>query len=380
MEVIEVQDGGLLTTVQDLGRYGYQRYGVPVAGALDQFALRIANVLVGNREGDAGLEITVMGPRLRFLADTVISIAGADLNPRLDDEPVPMWRAVVMPQGATLSFGGIRDGVRAYLAVAGGIDVPQVLGSRSTYTRSRLGGLEGRALQPGDRLLAVGQGHVTQVQGRMLAGDQIPSYGVNHAVRVVLGPQEDAFTQQGIQTFLSAAYTVTPQSDRVGYRYQGPRIQHKGGADIISDGIPFGAVQVTGDGMPIVLLADRGTTGGYTKIATVISVDLAEVAQAMPGHTMSFRSVAVDEAHQALKQQEDLIQELKDTPPTVFSRRQFRAWVDGDTYEVVTSLREAVPGPANPDPAAAPLRRVIRAKVDGGTHVFDVEVEGHPDD
>jgi hypothetical protein len=132
--------------------------------------------------------------------------------------------------------------------------------------------------------------------------------------------------------------------------------------------------------MPIVLLADRGTTGGYTKIATVISVDLAEVAQAMPGHTMSFRSVAVDEAHQALKQQEDLIQELKDTPPTVFSRRQFRAWVDGDTYEVVTSLREAIPGPANPDPATAPLRRVIRAKVDGGTHVFDVEVEGHPAD
>ena len=322
MDVIEVQDGGLLTTVQDLGRYGYQRYGVPVSGALDQFALRVANVLVGNQEGDAGLEIALVGPGLRFLADTVIAITGGDLDPRLDDESVAMWRAIAVAQGGTLSFGGLRDGMRGYLAIAGGIDVPQVLGSRSTYTRSRLGGLEGRALKSGDRLLAFGEEPATQVEGRNLPREQVPNYGHSHALRVVLGPQEDAFSQQGINTFLSAIYTVTHQSDRVGYRYQGPQIEHKGGADIVSDGIPFGAVQVTGDGMPIVLLADRGTTGGYTKIATVISVDIALVAQATPGDTMSFRSVTVEEAHLALRQQEDEIQQLRKAPPIVFPRRQ----------------------------------------------------------
>jgi antagonist of KipI len=314
MDVIEVQDGGLLTTVQDLGRYRYQRYGVPVAGASDQFALRVANVLVGNQEGDAGLEITLVGPSLRFLADTVIAITGADLDPRLDDEPVAMWRAIAVRQGGTLSFSRVRDGVRACLAIAGGIDVPQILGSRSTYTRSGLGGLEGRALKPGDRLLAFGEEPVTQVEGRELPREQVPTYEQSHMLRVMLGPQEDAFSQEGIQTFLSATYTVTHQSDRVGYRYQGPQIQHKGGADIVSDGNPFGAVQVTGDGMPIILLADRGTTGGYTKIATVISVDLAYVVQAMSGDTMSFRSVTVEEAHQALRQQEDVIQQLKNAP------------------------------------------------------------------
>ena len=380
MDVIEVQDGGLFTTVQDLGRYGYQRYGVPVAGAMDQCALRIANVLVGNQEADAGLEITVAGPRLWFLADTLISITGADLGPRLDDVPVAMWRAIIAPQGATMSFTGPRDGVRAYLAIAGGIDVPQVLGSRSTYTRSRLGGLEGRALQAGDRLSAVGDAPVNQVEGRVMPGEQVPSYGTSHALRVVLGPQDDAFSQKGIQTFLSATYTATPQSDRVGYRFQGPQIQHKGSADIVSDGIPFGAVQVTGDGMPIVLLADRGTTGGYTKIATVISVDLAEVAQSMPGHTVSFQSVTVEEAHQSLRQQESLIQQLKETPPTVFSRRQFRARVDGDTYDVTTSLQETIPGSPIPGANASHLHKVIRAKVDGGMHTFDVEVESYLDD
>jgi biotin-dependent carboxylase-like uncharacterized protein len=376
MDVVEVLDGGFFTTVQDLGRYGYQRYGVPVAGALDQFALRVANVLVSNQEGDAGLEITLVGPRLRFLADTVIAITGAGLDPRLDDAPVAMWQAITMPQGGTLSFGSAQDGMRAYLAVAGGIDVPQVLGSRSTYTRSRLGGLEGRALAPGDRLAALGEEPAARVEGRKLPREQIPSYGQSHVLRVVLGPQDDAFSQEGLRTFLSAAYTVTPQSDRIGYRHEGPPIQHKEGADIVSDGIPFGAVQVTGDGMPILLLADRGTTGGYTKIATVISVDLGTVAQASPGDTMSFRPVIVEVAHQALRQQEDAIQQLINTPATVFARRRFRATVNGDTHDVVTALEEAIPRPPCPDTDAAPPRRIVRATVDGETHTFEVEVRG----
>ena len=376
MDTIEVLDGGLFTTVQDLGRYGYQRYGVPVAGALDQFALRVANVLVSNHEEDAGLEITLVGPSLRFLAETIIAITGADLDPRLDDEPVAMWQAFAVPEGGMLSFGGVRDGMRSYLAVAGGIDVPQVLGSRSTYTRSRLGGIEGRALQSGDRLAAFGEDSVTQLEGRKLPPEQVPAYGHSHLLRTVLGPQDDAFTEEGLQTFLSASYKITPQSDRVGYRHEGPEIQHKEGADIVSDGIPFGAVQVAGDGMPIVLLTDRGTTGGYTKIATIISVDLAEVAQAIPGDMMSFQSVTVEDAYQALRQQEDIIQQLKDTSPIVFSRRRFRAMVNGDTYDVVTALEEVIPGPPNSYGQGGPLRRVVRAKVHGETHTFEVEVEG----
>ena len=379
MDVFEVQDGGLLTTVQDLGRYGYQRYGVPVAGALDQFALRVANVLVGNQERDASLEITLTGLRLRFLVDTVIAVSGADLDLRLDDEPVATWRAVAVPHGSTLSFNGVRDGARAYLSVAGGIDVPEILGSRSTYTRSRLGGLDGRALMPGDRLSAIGDEPVNHVEGRELPREQVPSYGHNHPVRVVLGPQDDAFSQKGLQTFLSASYTVTPQSDRVGYRYEGPQIEHKERADIVSDGIPFGAVQVTGDGMPIVLLADRGTTGGYTKIATVISVDLSQVAQAMPGDTISFQSVTVEEAHQALRQQEDAIQQLKHTSSIVFTRRRYRANVDGATYEVESGLEEVNPDAASRETEATPPSRVVRANIDGESHTFEVGVESDLD-
>ena len=322
MDVIEVIEGGLFTTVQDLGRYGYQRYGVPVSGAMDLFALRVANVLVGNQEEDAGLEVTLLGPDLVFLTDTIIAITGADLAPRLDEQPLAMWRAVAVPWGSALTFAGIRDGARAYLAVAGGIDVPHVLGSRSTYTRSLLGGVEGRALRPGDRLQNSSNRPVNGAEGRKLPQEQVPTYGHSHTLRVVLGPQEDAFTQEGVDTFLSSAYTVTPQSDRTGYRLQGARIQHKAGADIVSDGTPFGAVQVAGDDMPIVLMADRGTTGGYTKIATVISVDLARMAQAAPGDTVLFRSVSLEEAHQAQRQQETMLQQFREMPPMVLGDLQ----------------------------------------------------------
>ena len=310
--MIEVVEGGIFTTIQDLGRYGYQRCGVPVSGALDQYALRVANLLVGNSEGDAGLEMTVVGPRLRFLTDTVIAVTGGDLGPLLDGHPLPCWQSIAVPRGSVLSFTGPQDGIRAYVAVAGGIDAPVVLGSRSTYTRASLGGQEGRALVPGDQLSVTARRYLPQVAGRSLAAQHIPTYGNSHVLRVVLGPQDDAFTERGITTFLSSTYTVTPMFDRMGYRLEGPTIEHKGGADIVSDGTPFGAVQVTGEGLPIVLLADRGTTGGYTKIGTVISVDLAGVAQAQTGDTVTFCSVSLKEAHQALEKQERVIQELRE--------------------------------------------------------------------
>lgn len=308
---IEVVEPGAMTTVQDLGRYGLQRYGVTVSGAMDTFALRVANLLVGNAENAAALEITITGPELRFLADATVAIAGGDLQPRLGDAAAPMWEAFRAPAGAVLSFRGLRSGARAYLAFAGGIDVPPILGSRSTYVRSRLGGFSGRRLAAGDRLSLFGQRsrHV-----RRLPPSWLPTYIGSHRLRVVPGPQAAAFTPAGLRTFVSSAYTISAQSDRMGYRLEGPRIEHRETADIVSDGTPAGAVQVAGDGQPLVLLADRGTTGGYSKIATVIGADLPRLAQSQAGDRVFFEAVTVEEAHHAYRRNEDFIARLGDSP------------------------------------------------------------------
>ena len=367
MDVIEVLDGGMFTTVQDLGRYGYQKYGVPVAGAMDAFALRAANLLVGNSEGDAGLEMTLAGPHLRFLDETVVAITGADLMPALDGNPVPMWQPVAVQKGAELLFHGINDGVRAYLAIAGGVDIPPMLGSRSTYTRANIGGLEGRALAHGDRIAA--STGMERVDGRRFPRGAVPHYGHTHRLRVTPGQQFDTFTEQGIETFLSSSYTVTPRSDRIGYRLEGPPIEHKAGADIVSDGIPSGAVQVTGDGMPIVLLADRGTTGGYTKIATVISADVMRLTQAAPGDVVTFQMATLEEAHEDLLEQENLIQEIREGPSVVFARHRLSIRVNDREYIAETGLTEALETTSE--------ARTVRASLHDETHTFTVEVDGN---
>jgi biotin-dependent carboxylase-like uncharacterized protein len=317
VRAIEVIDGGLLTTVQDLGRYGYQRYGVPTSGALDLFSLRAANRLVGNPDDAAGLEMTVVGPRLRFLVPVTIALTGADLEARLDGRPVARWQSVLVEAGATLSFGGPQDGIRAYLAVTGAIDTPLVLGSRSTYTRSKLGGVEGRPLKGGDVLPVCGERPVLLGGFLRLPEADRPTYGHSQVLRVVLGPQDDRFTARGIDTFLSSTYTVAPQSDRMGCRLTGPVIQHLRGPDIISDGTPVGAVQVAGDGVPIVLLADRGTAGGYTKIATVIGPDLPLLAQAAPGDEVTFTCVDLETAYAAVRGQEERLASIVPAGPGV---------------------------------------------------------------
>ncbi len=297
-----VLDGGLFTTVQDAGRVGFQRYGVPVSGAMDPFAFRAANLLVANPPDAACLEITLTGPEIVFDTGTLLAVTGADLSPRLDGRPIRLWRCVEARRGSCLTFGSRRDGVRAYLACAGGFDVPRVLGSRSTFTRSALGGLDGRALRSGDAL-PLGDTTLGHATGRHIDRRLVPRYGTDHEVRVVAGPQDDAFTEAGMAAFLGGGYTVSPQSDRIGCRLQGPLIAHRSSADIVSDGTAFGAVQVSGDGQPIVLMADRGTTGGYTKIATVISADLMRIAQAAPGDRVRFRAVTRAEAVAALREQ-----------------------------------------------------------------------------
>lgn len=302
---LEVLEGGLLTTVQDLGRVGYERFGVPVAGAMDPFALQAANALAGNPLGEAALEVTLLGPRLRAHTGCLVAVAGADLGAEVDGVPLPPWRAAWLEAGSTISFAGVVSGCRAYLAVAGGFDIPVVLGSRSTYARGGLGGYEGRALRSGDRLGLRAPSTGTKVSpARALAPSDLPGYSGEPTLRVVLGPQVDRFTPAGVETFLRGAFAVTPASDRMGYRLQGPGIEHRAGPDVVSDGIALGSVQVPGDAQPIVMLADRQTTGGYTKIATVIGADIPLLAQCVPGAgQVRFAAVEVAEAVRLLRAQ-----------------------------------------------------------------------------
>ncbi len=370
---LQVVEPGILTTVQDRGRYGYQRFGVPVSGAMDEFALRAANLLVGNNDDDAGLEITVAGPRVRFLADTWIAITGADLSAELDGEPLPRWQSVEVSAESILRFGGPRDGVRAYLAVAGGIDVPLVMGSRSTYVKAAIGGLSGRALVSGDTLHALPPAEEIEFEMRRLPdGFDAPTYGDEHAIRVVLGPQHHAFSQEAILTFSSSAYIVSPESDRMGYRLQGPEIEHEASADIVSDGSPAGAVQVPGEGVPTVLLADRGTTGGYTKIATVISVDLGRLAQAMPGQSVNFKAITVEEAQQLRRELEEVLAGIGGSG-AFGDGPKLSITVDGEDSEVVGDDGVTVASPTAKD-GATPEKRRASATVGGETYEFEVDI------
>jgi KipI family sensor histidine kinase inhibitor len=301
---IEVLDGGLLTTVQDLGRVGYQRYGVPVAGAADAASLRVANFLVGNEPGAAALECTAMGPTLRFLRTTIVAICGANLGPVLERGDRGPWEippeiSFLVRAGNVLRFAGRQAGYRGYLSVAGGLGVPEVLGSRSTYLTSALGGLLGRALERGDILKALpSESHPSP--GRRWGSDSM-TVSSETVVRVVFGLQEDYFYKKAKETLTSSEYTVAASSDRMGCRLDGPSLRHKTAREIVSDGIVLGAVQVPPDGKPIVMLADRATVGGYPKLGTVIGADIRRLAQLMPGERLRFEAVDLAQAAEVLR-------------------------------------------------------------------------------
>ncbi len=289
---VRVVKPGLFTTVQDLGRGGYQRFGVPVGGAMDQLAHRVVNRLVGNSDAAAGLEITLGGPELLFEREGVIALGGGDLSPALDGHSLPMWTAVRVTAGARLVFGMRRSGARAYLAMAGGLDLPPVLGSRSTDLRDRLGGLEGRRLAADDVLSGGPPARpLTDLVGRALPTPVRPEYPREPTLRAVAGPQAESFHPEALEVLRTARYMVTPRSDRMGYRLTGPPLTHAAASDIVSDATPFGAVQVPGSQQPILLMADRQTTGGYPKIAVVVSADLPMAAQLAPGDALRFSIV-----------------------------------------------------------------------------------------
>jgi biotin-dependent carboxylase-like uncharacterized protein len=298
MASILVHDAGPQTTVQDLGRRGSLRVGIPPSGPMDREAFLLANRLVGNADDAAGLECTLIGPRIEFADERWVAVTGADMPVTLNGAAMPRWAGIEVEAGDVLRLGSAQSGVRAYIAVSGGIDTPPALGSRSTYLRGRLGGFEGRALRKGDslRLGPPSGGAPAEVHEEM-----IPDYTAEPTVRVVLGPQDDRFTKGGIAALFEAPYEMTQQSDRMGARLRGARIEHARGHDIISDGVPMGGIQVVGDGQPIVLLADRQSTGGYTKIGAVCSFDIGRVCQVKPGQRLRFRQVSVAEAHEFLR-------------------------------------------------------------------------------
>ena len=298
---VHVVRPGAWTTVQDLGRPGWGASGVPPSGAMDELSFRAANLLVGNDEDAAALEITLGGLEVVFSAEHRCALVGAPVEARIEGEPVHMERSFVIPAGAALSIGTTRSGVRCYLAVAGGIDVPVALGSRSTFVAAGFGGLDGRALKTGD-LLSVGPASRSPHDQRALASGALPDSARETTIRVVRGPQEDAFTGEGIDAFYSSSYRVSPRSDRAGVRLDGGPIGIAGAADLDPEGVVTGSVQIPADGMPIVLGPDRPATGGYAKVATVISADLPLLAQARPGDTLRFVAVDVEDAREAWRE------------------------------------------------------------------------------
>lgn len=299
--LLTVLDPGFLTTVQDLGRSGWERFGVPACGAMDRFALRAANTLVGNPPNAAAFESLGQGPTLLAGRDLLVAASGPGFALEVDGWHFPAWMSVYVRAGAALRLVGEAGAVWGYLAVAGGIDTPPVMGSRSTYLRGGFGGLDGRMLAPGD-VLPVGR--LTDAPGAwsLWAGRWLPpgarlAYAEDEPLGIIPGPQAEAFTPEAWQALLEGAYTLSPASDRMGYRLVGPHLSHRAGADILSDGIPLGAVQVPGEGQPIVMMSDRQTTGGYTKMAVVAGADLPRLAQRAPGTGgIRFTSLTVEEA------------------------------------------------------------------------------------
>ncbi|HET6872401.1 MAG TPA: biotin-dependent carboxyltransferase family protein [Sporolactobacillaceae bacterium] len=327
---IKVLQPGPLTTVQDLGRTGFQKFGVIVSGAVDTFALKVANLLVGNEETEAGLEMTLNGARLLFEEEAVIAICGGAFQPLIQGIPVGMWKPILIKKGSELSFAQAmpsKAGARVYLAVSGGFSLPSKMGSKSTYLRAKMGGFEGRPLKKGDllpfapkeaglsfnpdKLGTKRNSHYFSEASWSLSHSLIPKYSSQPQLRVLPGKELTSFTEDSIDAFFNQAYKVTPQSDRMGYRLDGPSLTLKEKRELLSEPTAFGTIQVPSGGQPIVLLSDRQTTGGYPCIGYVITADLPLIAQTKPGDSLTFIETTVEKAQALLIKQEKELLVLK---------------------------------------------------------------------
>lgn len=300
-----LESAGFFTTIQDAGRFGYEKFGVPCAGPMDRFALHAANLLVGNLRYAAGLEVGMSDVSLVCGEDCLVALTGAGYDLHVDGRPMPRWIAILARRGAHLALRKTSGGNWGYLGISGGIATPLVMGSRATYLRGKLGGLNGGPLQDGDALpLCPQPASFLGLAGKLLPPPVRPAYSDAPVLEVIPGPQDERFTPAGIETFYSSVYQVSPTSDRMGLRLEGAPVAHTRGADILSDGMSFGSVQVPASGQPIVMMSEHPTTGGYTKIATVASADLPVLAQCPPGaSTVRFRQTTVAAAQERYRRQ-----------------------------------------------------------------------------
>lgn len=318
---IKVLHPGLMTTIQDLGRFGSQKFGVIVSGAMDPISLRVANLLVGNDEGEGALEVTLFGTTLQFDTNELVAITGGDLQPTIDGEKAPMWRPILIRKGSILQFKSAINGCRAYVAFAGGIEVPKVMGSKSTYLRAAIGGLQGRALQKGDvfecgDLNLVSRTFVYQLE-RMTTHfkwsvnyTEFLTFNKTQTIRVLHGAEFERFDRDSQQAFFSKHYRLTTQADRMGYRLEGESLSLSEKFELLSEGVTYGTIQVPSNGQPIILMVDRQTTGGYPKIGQVISTDLPCLAQMQPTANIQFKEVSLEQAELELIKQEQMLRKL----------------------------------------------------------------------
>ena len=308
---------GLAATFQDCGRHGHQHLGIPVGGAMDLRAHQLANLIAGNTRDMATLEITLLGPTLQFDAPACIALAGADLSPTINGHPVAIGRPLIVRAGDVLSFGERRNGVRCYLAWHGGIDLPEVLGSQSTYLRGQLGGYEGRALRKGDVLRLnkpLREDALDALSEDVNAMSiYLPSTLANNPrarLRVIRGPHTPLFTDEAVHTLLNSAYRISNESDRMGFRLQGPTLPLRENRQLLSEGVSLGSIQVPADGLPIVLMADRQSIGGYPKIGHIATVDLPQLAQHMPSDEIQFEEIGLAQAQQLDNLREEALARL----------------------------------------------------------------------
>lgn len=320
--MIKVISPGLQTTVQDQGRIGHYEVGMPPSGAMDKYSYKASNLLVGNDENAAVLEITYLGPTLQFQQDAIIAITGGEMPPKINGQSVPMWETLTVKAGDELSFEFIKNGARIYLAVAGGIDVSLVMESRSTYTLCGIGGYEGRPLQAGD-LLKVGTDQQVEIPvGTRISDDFIPKYSKTHVIRVVLGLCSYRLTEESKERFFSIDWTVTPEANRVGYRFKGERLNFvereqpfgagSNPSNVVDLGYPIGSIQVPDGVEPIALLNDAVTGGGYATICTIISTDLDKMAQIKSNEKVRFEAVDIHKALQVRKEYQEKMNQLKE--------------------------------------------------------------------
>ena len=347
MTELKVRRAGMLTSVQDLGRWGFQSSGVPVAGAMDLPALRIGNAMLGNPEGAAALEVTLLGPELEVCGGGAAVFAGADLGFSVNGRAVGSWCVVELKSGDVISFTGPKNGCRGNLCFAGGVGVPLVMNSRSTYMRAKIGGFEGRALKNGD-VITTGEPSPLwkRLDGFTLPPELNPALPADAPLSLMTGLQEDLFTEEGRATLFSSEYTITSESDRMGCRLDGAKIEHVKGGDIVSDGVPLGAVQIPSHGMPIVMLADRQTTGGYTKIGVLTPLSIEALVQKMPGSAVRFRKASIDDGTAEQMKIAEAVRRVGELRSTYVSRpraaqtsggfasARLRLTVNGKQYEV----------------------------------------------